>query len=308
VFRVRFHGRGGQGMKTAANILGSAFFDAGYEVQDAPRYGAERRGAPMTAFVRAARSPILERGTIAAPDLLVVADETLLDLPEAGVLQGVDVRTVLLVASTRPSREIRERLRFPGAVLTLDSASAAARPGSLARLSAACAGAAARLVGVIPRECLEMALALESAGRGAATREENVVQGLGAYDALQAQAGVVHEAPPPAAGGESPQWIRLRADDPSVAVSDVLAQGTSAGVKTGLWRTASPVIDYAHCSRCSWVCSTLCPDSAIGVGPDRTPTIDYDHCKGCMVCVSVCPAHAIRAVAGRDVGSAARPP
>ena len=48
MFRIRFHGRGGQGMKTASRILGTAFFKTGYEVQDAPRYGAERRGAPFS--------------------------------------------------------------------------------------------------------------------------------------------------------------------------------------------------------------------------------------------------------------------
>ena len=51
MFRIRFHGRGGQGMKTASRILGSAAFHAGYVVQDSPIYGAERRGAPMAAFV-----------------------------------------------------------------------------------------------------------------------------------------------------------------------------------------------------------------------------------------------------------------
>ncbi|MGA7278297.1 MAG: 2-oxoacid:acceptor oxidoreductase family protein, partial [Desulfocapsaceae bacterium] len=68
MYRIRFHGRGGQGMKTASRILGRAFFLAGYEVQDAPRYGAERRGAPIFAYVRAARSPINERGIIQQPD------------------------------------------------------------------------------------------------------------------------------------------------------------------------------------------------------------------------------------------------
>ena len=56
MYRLRFHGRGGQGMKTAGRILGTAFFLAGFEVQDAPRYGAERRGAPIFAYVRAARA------------------------------------------------------------------------------------------------------------------------------------------------------------------------------------------------------------------------------------------------------------
>ena len=89
MFRVRFHGRGGQGMKTASRILGTAFFLAGYEVQDAPRYGAERRGAPIFAYVRADKKSINERGIIAHPDLVVVADDSLVPLPAAGVLEGI---------------------------------------------------------------------------------------------------------------------------------------------------------------------------------------------------------------------------
>jgi len=83
MLRIRFHGRGGQGMKTASRIVGSAAFAAGFVVQDAPVYGAERRGAPMAAFTRIARQPILERGAITYPDLVVVADDTLLTEPAA---------------------------------------------------------------------------------------------------------------------------------------------------------------------------------------------------------------------------------
>ncbi|MBT7756875.1 MAG: hypothetical protein HN732_06075, partial [Rhodospirillaceae bacterium] len=61
MYRIRFHGRGGQGMKTASRLLGTALFESGLEVQDAPKYGAERRGAPMSAFVRTDRQPIHER-------------------------------------------------------------------------------------------------------------------------------------------------------------------------------------------------------------------------------------------------------
>src|SRR5689334_22765954 len=99
MYRIRFHGRGGQGVKTATQVLGSAFFASGFEVQDAPRYGAERRGAPIFGYVRASLAPIHERGVIARPDLVVVVDETLAALPDAGVTQGADARTVLLVAT-----------------------------------------------------------------------------------------------------------------------------------------------------------------------------------------------------------------
>ena len=65
MYRIRFHGRGGQGIKTGSRILGSALFNSGYDVQDAPRYGAERRGAPIFAYVRADQATINERGIIA---------------------------------------------------------------------------------------------------------------------------------------------------------------------------------------------------------------------------------------------------
>jgi pyruvate ferredoxin oxidoreductase gamma subunit len=71
---------------------------------------------------------------------------------------------------------------------------------------------------------------------------------------------------------------------------------TSVEVRTGLWRTLRPVIDYDLCKRCWWVCSSFCPDGAINV-IDGTPQIDYDHCKGCMVCLAQCPPHAIGAIA-----------
>jgi pyruvate ferredoxin oxidoreductase gamma subunit len=63
---VRFHGRG-QGAKTASRILGTAAFLEGYQAQDSPIYGAERRGAPVAAFTRIAKEPIHERDLIAPP-------------------------------------------------------------------------------------------------------------------------------------------------------------------------------------------------------------------------------------------------
>ena len=71
-------------MKTASRMLGTAFFLEGFEVQDAPRYGAERRGAPIFAYVRAARTPINERGVVRRPDLVIVADDSLVGVPAAG--------------------------------------------------------------------------------------------------------------------------------------------------------------------------------------------------------------------------------
>jgi len=290
MIRVRFHGRGGQGIKTAGQILSRALFLEGYEVQDAPRYGAERRGAPIVAYVRAAKFPIYERGVIAHADLVVAADETLVTMPAAGVLQGLGPATVLLIRSERPADAWRAQLGLPGTVLTL--------PAS-ARTAADCAGAAARLLGVVSRASLERALDAELGGFGAAVLEENRTQALAAFDAFAAHGGAVTEGT--AAGAPAaPCWITMPLEDAAVAAPDIRAPGSSALAQTGLWRALRPVIDEDLCKRCGWICGTYCPDSAIRVGADRRPVIDYEHCKGCMVCVEVCPPHAIRAVPERE--------
>lgn len=300
MYRVRFHGRGGQGIKTAAQFLGSAFFLAGLEVQDAPRYGAERRGAPMFAYVRAAHAPIKERGIISRPDLVVVADETLVSVAAAGVLQGLDAHSILLINSSETAQTWRNRLNHVGVVLTLPVSQSSAMHTDAAVIGASCAGAAARLVGVIGRQQLAQAIRLELGGHPADVVERNLVQAFAAFDAMAAHAGSVREgAAVSARAYQTPEWIEVPLDDVHVSAPDIRASATSELSRTGAWRSARPVIDYDRCNRCTWICSTLCPDSAIKVDADHTPRIDYDHCKACMVCVAVCPPHAIRIVAER---------
>jgi len=305
MYRLRFHGRGGQGMKTASRILGTAFFLAGFEVQDAPRYGAERRGAPIFAYVRASQSPINERGIIREPDLVMVADETLVLIPAAGVLAGITPRTALLISSKEKPEVWRERLRLAGPVLTLPRAAALTGTQELRFIGAACAGAAARLVGVIPRNCLAQAIRDELAHLGETVVAKDLDATLGAFDLLAEHAGSVTEAPEPSADTyEKPHWIDLPFDAANLAAPDIFTPASSAQVPTGLWRTVRPVIDYEHCRRCAWICSTLCPDSTISVNAEGYPQIDYEHCKGCLICMTSCPAHAIRAMPEEEAGKA----
>jgi len=74
---IRIHGRGGQGVKKASQILGRAAHLAGYHTQDFALYGAERRGAPVTSFVRIDKEEILTRGYVWEPDYIIVLDDTL---------------------------------------------------------------------------------------------------------------------------------------------------------------------------------------------------------------------------------------
>jgi pyruvate ferredoxin oxidoreductase gamma subunit len=297
VYRIRYHGRGGQGMKTASRILGTAFFLEGFEVQDAPRYGAERRGAPIFAYVRASRQPINERGIIRHPDLVIVADDTLVSIPAAGVLSGLTERTVLLISSTETPEVWKIRLNFPGQVLGLPADAEVEDRLQLRFIGSACTGAAARLVGVISRDSLERAVREELMYLGEPVMEKNLGKALEAYDLIVDYAGVVREAEEILADGyEKPEWVELPFENARISAPAIHGGATSVEVKTGLWRTMRPVIDYGQCNRCWWVCSTFCPDSAIRVDEEGSPQIDYEHCKGCMICVAQCPAHAIQAI------------
>ncbi len=297
MFRIRFHGRGGQGMKTASRILGTAFFIEGYEIQDAPRYGAERRGAPIFAYVRAALEPINERGVIQHPDLVIVADDTLVPAPAAGVLAGADEHTVLLINSHEEKEIWKERLNLQGPMLILPILEEVEDRAELPFIGATCAGAAARLVGVISRPSLEQAIHDELEHLGQAIVEKNLHKSLEAYDLMAEQSGSATPSPVRSAQvWENPGWIELPFEDACLSTPTIHAGATSEMLKTGLWRTMRPVIDYEHCNRCWWICSTFCPDGAIPVKEDGYPEIDYEHCKGCLICVAQCPPHAIAAI------------
>ena len=301
MFRIRFHGRGGQGMKTASRILGTAFFMQGYEVQDAPRYGAERRGAPIFAYVRADKAPVNERGIITQPDLVIVADDTLVGMPAAGVMQGVDHHTVLLINSHEDADVWQHRLNTPATVLILPATEDVEDRATLPYIGSRCAAAAAALTNAVPLETFITALRDELGHLGEAIVNNNIDTATQAYQAMQTYLGSVKEGQSYSAKAyTAPEWIQLPFDNADIAAPAIHGGATSVEVRTGLWRTMRPVIKYDKCSGCWWVCSTYCPDGAINVRKDNKPEIDYDHCKGCLICVAQCPPHAIEAIAEHE--------
>lgn len=297
MFRIRFHGRGGQGMKTASRILGTAFFLEGYEVQDAPRYGAERRGAPIFAYVRASRETINERGVIQQPDLIMVADDTLVAVRAAGVLSGITDKTVLVIYSNTDELTWRDRLNINSPVLVIPVGHEITDPLERRYAGTSCAGAAAQLTGTISKEKLQLAVEQELVEIGSEVVQKNMTHALEAYDLLKEHRGLVKEgAAVSARDYVSPDWIELPFEPAVISAPSIHAPVTSEKSPTGLWRTMRPVVDYTQCNRCWWICSTFCPDGAIQVTEGKYPQIDYEHCKGCMVCVSQCPTHAITAI------------
>ena len=119
LIEIRWHGRGGQGAKTAAEFLAEAALDSGKFIQAFPEYGPERAGAPMRAYTRISDKAINIHSGVTNPDVVVVIDPTLL-APD--VLEGLIPTGILVVNSPESPSEIRKKLKYEsGKVASLDA-------------------------------------------------------------------------------------------------------------------------------------------------------------------------------------------
>lgn len=117
---IRWHGRGGQGAKTAALLLADVAFKTGCNVQGFPEYGPERMGAPITAFNRISTDVIRVHSNIYHPDFVVVVDETLLD--SVDVTAGLKESGAIIVNTSKSKEEIAPHLNgYKGRVFTVDA-------------------------------------------------------------------------------------------------------------------------------------------------------------------------------------------
>lgn len=117
---IRWHGRGGQGAKTAALLLADVSFKAGKYVQGFPEYGPERMGAPITAYNRISDTKITVHSNIYEPDYVVVVDEGLLD--SIDVTAGLNPEGAIVVNSAKSPEKIMSKLKgYTGRVYTVDA-------------------------------------------------------------------------------------------------------------------------------------------------------------------------------------------
>ena len=120
IVEIRWHGRGGQGAKTASLLLADAAFNTGKYVQGFPEYGPERMGAPITAYNRISDTRCSIHCNIDCPDYVVVVDETLLDTVD--VTKGLSPTGAVIVNTAKSPGEIRGKLRhWTGPVCTIDA-------------------------------------------------------------------------------------------------------------------------------------------------------------------------------------------
>ena len=120
MIEIRWHGRGGQGAKTASLLLADAAFNTGKYIQGFPEYGPERMGAPITAYNRISDTPIRVHSNIYEPDYVVVVDDTLLD--SVDVTSGLKENGAILINSNKKPEQLREKLNnYKGKIYTIDA-------------------------------------------------------------------------------------------------------------------------------------------------------------------------------------------
>lgn len=120
LIEIRWHGRGGQGAKTASLLLADAAFNTGKYIQGFPEYGPERMGAPITAYNRISTEPITIHSNIYEPDYVVVVDDTLLE--SVDVTAGLKETGAIIINSTKDGDELKKLIKgYKGGVYKIDA-------------------------------------------------------------------------------------------------------------------------------------------------------------------------------------------
>ena len=164
---IRWHGRGGQGAVTAAEILAISAINEGLYAQAFPEFGTERRGAPVVAYNRIADHPIYDREPVLHPDYVVILDPT---LPPSIYMAGLKKSGGIVINTKRTPEEYIEELRGsgyepPAIVATVDAVSIALKHLKAPIVNTAMLGAFVRVSGIVKLESVEAALADRFADR-----------------------------------------------------------------------------------------------------------------------------------------------
>ncbi len=150
---IRWHGRAGQGAKSAAQMLAESALEKGKFVQAFPEYGAERTGAPMKAYNRIGDQPILVRAVIEKPDIVIVIDDTLLS---SDLISGLDEKEgTLLVNTVRDFSWIRNKTNFKGKICKVSATDIALQEIGRGVPNTVMLGALVKITNVVPLEAIE---------------------------------------------------------------------------------------------------------------------------------------------------------
>ncbi len=304
MLRITLLGLGGQGIKTAEHIIGRAAFLHGYNVQDQPLYGAERRGAPVFAFIRISNTQILSRGYIDSTDFLVVADYYSLLRPELhNFLKKIKKGGIILFNTTNNEEKIREEFSIPYTtqIVTFDLDSMAKKILNDNVLSSGLAGAVCKILDfdftkleeAIKIEMKEI-LSLDEQGNELSLLNKNIELAKSTFQSLSLS--TINERIVSKDNEyddfEDNKIINVPNHHLNISKCIITNTGNTSQVIRKGWNLFKPIIDYDKCTKCR-ICFVYCPDSAITIDKQNFPQVNYNFCKSCNICYTECPVNAI---------------
>jgi pyruvate ferredoxin oxidoreductase gamma subunit len=157
MIEVRFHGRGGQGAVTSAELMALAAIDEGQYAQAFPSFGPERRGAPVVAFLRISEAQIRIRSKVYQPDVVVVLDPTLLDIVD--VAAGLKPKGLVIVNTSKSFEQLRKDYGFKSRLATVDATKIALEEMKVPITNTTMLGALIRATGIIRLDSMDKPLA-----------------------------------------------------------------------------------------------------------------------------------------------------
>lgn len=270
MIEIRLHGRGGQGAVTASRIIATAAYEEGKYSQAIPMYGTERRGAPLTAFVRIDDVRVRERELVHNPEISIVLDPLI--AKQQAVVDSLKPGGLVLLNTAYAPEEVKIGGDFK--VATVDATTIALETLGRPITNTAILGAFAKITGLLKVESIEKAIKKFFPGR---LGDMNITAVKRSYDEVKGPIqAVVKDAPPEKV--------------------DIHVGGYGVLKDVSSWRVYTPEIDVEKCIGCK-TCWIFCPETAIQWDEEKNkPWIRFEACKGCGVCANECPVNAIEMV------------
>lgn len=183
IFEIIFHARGGQGAKTAAELLAQAALAEGKFVQAFPDFGPERTGAPIKTYVRISDGPILTHEPVVDPDMVVILDETLLGIIDAA--KNLDENEAMIVNTTADRETVVGKTKYIGNIFVLDATGMSAEIIGEPRPNTAILGKLLKISEIVKLESLVEVFREKYVGKiGSDKTEKNILAIEKAYDSI----------------------------------------------------------------------------------------------------------------------------
>ncbi len=295
MLEIRFHGRGGQGAVTSAELLANAALIDGKYFQAFPSFGPERRGAPVTSFCRISDFPIHLRTSIYSPDIVIVLDPSLLNA--VNVTDGLKEDGILIINSQKWPEHFAHNQKID-TIVTVDATAIALQVLGQPITNTILLGALIRAAAPVKLSSITAALKKRFDQRNADLNTQAMQKAyhetkvLHLHDCTTEEKNLFGEAfaavelGKPSQPELQSQWTDL---EPGLVIN---SPGNSKTYFTGSWRSFYPLLTKERCIKCG-ICWILCPDAAYTQDQEGFYPVDLNYCKGCGICAQECPTGAI---------------